>query len=62
MKPWPKSRNDRSASLITSSYIDFYSSLQYTFFIFTNKLLLYCAIKKIELMTHVPVSFEKVFH
>ena len=47
--------------LITSSYIDLYNPLQYTFFIFINNFLYY-AIKTIELMTREAVSVEEVFH
>ena len=34
---WRTSVNDCFCVLITSSYIDFYNSLQYTFLIFTNR-------------------------
>ena len=53
------SAKDCFCVLITSSYIDFYNSLKYAFFIFTTFSAL--RIKTIELMTCEAVSFEKVF-
>ena len=53
--------NNCFCALITSSYIDFYYPLQYTFYIFTNNFFFITQLK-LELMTCEAVTFEEVFH
>ena len=46
---------------LLDSYINFYNSLQYTFFIFTKQPLLYYAIKTVELRRMRRFLFKKYF-